>query len=51
MDIKKEKSKNPVRENVEKRSKLPDLRDVFYHAWDNRKTQIKNCMTYLNQKV
>jgi len=28
----------PVRENIEKRSKLPDLRDVFLcHAWDDRK--------------
>ena len=28
----------PVRENVEKRSGLPDLRDVFLcHAWDDRK--------------
>ena len=28
----------PVRENVEKRVSLPDLRDVFLcHAWDDRK--------------
>ena len=28
----------PVRENIEKRSELPDLRDVFLcHAWDDRK--------------
>lgn len=28
----------PVRENVEKRAALPDLRDVFLcHAWDDRK--------------
>jgi hypothetical protein len=28
----------PFRENVEKRSSLPDLRDVFLcHAWDDRK--------------
>jgi hypothetical protein len=32
----------PVRENVEKRSKLPDLRDVFLcHAWDDRKDAAK----------
>lgn len=32
----------PVRENVEKRSKLPDLRDVFLcHAWDDRKNAAK----------
>ena len=28
----------PVRENVEKRASLPDLRDIFLcHAWDDRK--------------
>ena len=33
----------PVRENVEKRSELPDLRDVFLcHAWDDR----KGCLLY-----
>ncbi len=32
----------PVRENVEKRSDLPDLRDVFLcHAWDDRKEAAK----------
>jgi TIR domain len=32
----------PVRENVEKRSSLPDLRDVFLcHAWDDRKGAAK----------
>lgn len=32
----------PVRKNVEKRSKLPDLRDVFLcHAWDDRKDAAK----------
>jgi len=32
----------PVRENVEKRSNLPDLRDVFLcHAWDDRKDSAK----------
>jgi hypothetical protein len=32
----------PVRENVEKRSSVPDLRDVFLcHAWDDRKGAAK----------
>lgn len=32
----------PVRENIEKRSDLPDLRDVFLcHAWDDRKDAAK----------
>lgn len=32
----------PVRENVERRSSLPDLRDVFLcHAWDDRKGAAK----------
>jgi|SRR5664280_1314770 len=32
----------PVRENVEKRSSLPELRDVFLcHAWDDRKGAAK----------
>ncbi|TRX66401.1 toll/interleukin-1 receptor domain-containing protein [Carboxylicivirga sp. M1479] len=32
----------PVRENVEKRSSIPDLRDVFLcHAWDDRKGAAK----------
>jgi len=32
----------PVRENVEKRSSLPDLRDVFLcHAWDDRQGAAK----------
>ena len=32
----------PVRENIEKRSDLPDLRDVFLcHAWDDRKDSAK----------
>ena len=32
----------PVRANVEKRSKLADLRDVFLcHAWDDRKDVAK----------
>lgn len=32
----------PVRENIEKRSSIPDLRDVFLcHAWDDRKDSAK----------
>ena len=32
----------PVRENIEKRSSIPDLRDVFLcHAWDDRKGAAK----------
>jgi hypothetical protein len=32
----------PVRENIEKRSIIPDLRDVFLcHAWDDRKESAK----------
>lgn len=32
----------PVRENVEKRAVIPDLRDVFLcHAWDDRKNAAK----------
>lgn len=33
----------PIRENVEKRSSLPDLRDVFLcHAWEDRKGAAKD---------
>ena len=33
----------PVRENIEKRSSVPDLRDVFLcHAWDDRKGTAKD---------
>ena len=33
----------PVRENVEKRASVPDLRDVFLcHAWDDRKGVAKD---------
>jgi hypothetical protein len=42
---------NPVRENVEKRSKLPDLRDVFLcHAWDDRKDAAKELHDLLEAK-
>lgn len=36
------RSLTPIRESVEKRSSLPDLRDVFLcHAWDDRKEAAK----------
>lgn len=41
----------PVRENVEKRSDLPDLRDVFLcHAWDDRKESAKELHDILESK-
>ena len=41
----------PVRENVEKRSKLPDLRQVFLcHAWDDRKGAAKELHDLLVSK-
>ena len=41
----------PVRENVEKRSELPDLRDVFLcHAWDDRKGAAKELYDLLETK-
>lgn len=41
----------PVRENVEKRSKLADLRDVFLcHAWDDRKGAAKELHDLLESK-
>lgn len=41
----------PVRENVEKRSDLPDLRDVFLcHAWDDRKNAAKELHDLLESK-
>ncbi|SFC83214.1 TIR domain-containing protein [Parapedobacter composti] len=41
----------PVRENVEKRSFLPDLRDVFLcHAWDDRKDSAKELHDQLESK-
>ena len=41
----------PVRENVEKRSKLPDLRQVFLcHAWDDRKGAAKELNDLLESK-
>ena len=41
----------PVRENVEKRPKLPDWRDVFLcHAWDDRKGAAKELYDLLVSK-
>jgi TIR domain. len=41
----------PVRENIEKRSILPDLRDVFLcHAWDDRKDVAKDLHDLLEAK-
>ncbi len=41
----------PVRENVVKRSNLPDLRDVFLcHAWDDRKGPAKDLHDLLEAK-
>lgn len=41
----------PVRENVEKRSAVPDLRDVFLcHAWDDRKSEAKELHDSLEAK-
>lgn len=41
----------PVRENVEKRADLPDLRDVFLcHAWDDRKGAAKDLHDLLESK-
>lgn len=41
----------PVRENIEKRFVLPDLRDVFLcHAWDDRKDAAKELHDLLEAK-
>lgn len=41
----------PVRKNVEKRSILPDLRDIFLcHAWDDRKSAAKTLYDLLESK-
>lgn len=41
----------PVRENVEKRTEVPDLRDVFLcHAWDDRKGAAKELHDLLESK-
>lgn len=42
---------NPVRENFEKRSLIPDLRDVFLcHAWDDRRGAAKELCDILESK-
>ena len=41
----------PVRENVEKRATLPDLRDVFLcHAWDDRQRAAKELHDLLESR-
>ncbi len=41
----------PVRENIEKRSSVPDLRDVFLcHAWDDRKGAAKELNDLLESR-
>lgn len=41
----------PIRENVEKRASLPDLRDVFLcHAWDDRKGAAKELHDLLESR-
>ena len=41
----------PVRENVEKRASVPDLRDVFLcHAWDDRKGAAKELHDLLESR-
>jgi hypothetical protein len=41
----------PVRENVEKRTSIPDLRDVFLcHAWDDRKGAAKELHDFLEER-
>lgn len=41
----------PVRQNIEKRSQIPDLRDVFLcHAWDDRKGAAKELYDLLVAK-
>ena len=41
----------PIRESVERRSSLPDLRDVFLcHAWDDRKDSAKDLHDLLESK-
>lgn len=41
----------PIRDNVEKRATLPDLRDVFLcHAWDDRKSVAKELHDQLESR-
>lgn len=45
------RSLTPIRESVERRSSLPDLRDVFLcHAWDDRKGAAKELHDLLESK-
>jgi len=45
------RSLTPVRENVEKRANLPDLRDIFLcHAWDDRQGAAKELHDLLESK-
>lgn len=45
------RSLTPIRESVERRSSLPDLRDVFLcHAWDDRKEAAKELHDLLESK-
>lgn len=45
------RSLTPVRENVERRASLPDLRDVFLcHAWDDRQGAAKELHDLLESR-
>ena len=45
------RSLTPIRESVERRASLPDLRDVFLcHAWDDRKEAAKELHDLLESK-
>ena len=45
------RSLTPIRETVEKRAPLPDLRDVFLcHAWDDRRASAKELHDLLESK-
>lgn len=45
------RSLTPIRESLERRSPLPDLRDVFLcHAWDDRKEAAKELHDLLESK-
>lgn len=45
------RSLTPIRESVERRASLPDLRDVFLcHAWDDRKDAAKELHDLLESK-
>ena len=45
------RSLTPIRESIERRASLPDLRDVFLcHAWDDRKDAAKELHDLLESK-